>query len=270
MKRTALLVLLASAWCSAPPPADPVILELGEDTVRRSEFTRHLAEVESRGGAPLDPDVRGSLLESFLEERALVLEARQRGLLKPEASAADEQKAVQKILADAAADVQVTDAEVAAYYGTHAAEFVLPETVTLRQILVPTQNEARDVRRRLLKEPRTFEAIAREVSRGPEAPAGGFMGTFSRGQLPEELESAVFGLAEGATTDIVPSSLGYHILRIEARQAARPQGLGEVQERIRTRLLRDKADARGREFVASLLRRAKVNHAAALSGPAPS
>jgi hypothetical protein len=270
MKGLGLLLLSASAWCSTPRPADPVILELGEDTVRRSEFVRHLAEVETRGGGPLDPDVRRSLLDSFLEERALVLEARQRGLLGADATPADEQRAVQKILADASADVQVADAEVEAYYASHTAEFVLAETVTLRQILVPTQNEARDVRRRLVKEPRAFESIAREVSRGPEAPSGGFMGTFAKGQLPVELENGAFVLPEGATSDIVPSSLGYHILRIEARQAARPQGLGEVRERIRTRLLRDKSDARAREFVASLLRRAKVNHAAALSSPAPS
>jgi len=270
MRHQGALLLLVTLGCRGPRPADPVILELGDDAVRRSDFARHLAEVEARGGAPLDAEVRRTLLDTFLEERALVLEARQRGLIGAEASPADEQRAVQKVLADAAADVQVSDSEVEAYYRAHTSEFVLPETVTLRQILVPTQNEARDVRRRLVKEPRAFEAIAREVSRGPEAPSGGFMGTFARGQLPVELESAVFPLAEGATSDIVPSSLGYHILRIEARQTARPQGLGEVQERIRTRLLRDRSDARAREFVASLLRRAKVNHAAALSLPRPS
>ena len=56
--------------------------------------------------------------------------------------------------------------------------------MTLRQILVPTETEARDVRRRLQKDPKSFEALARARSKAPEAAAGGLMGTFSRGQLP--------------------------------------------------------------------------------------
>src|SRR2546425_11864404 len=61
---------------------------------RRSDFDRHLAEVEARGGVPLSPEVRRGLLDAFLEERALVIEARGRGLLGEGAGREDEQKAV--------------------------------------------------------------------------------------------------------------------------------------------------------------------------------
>ena len=47
------------------------------------------------------------------------------------------------------------------------------------------------------------------------------MGTFARGQLPAELEAAAFALPAGGTSDIVATSLGYHVLRVEARQEAR-------------------------------------------------
>ncbi len=257
----------AAVACRGVLPADPVILELGDDVVRRSDFARHLAEVEARGGAPLDPEVRRSLLDPFLEQRVLVLEARARGLLSGLGTPAEEQRAVQKLLQEARAEVRVGDDEVEAYYRAHGTEFQREETVTLRQILVPTLNEARDVRRRLLKEPRSFEPQARSVSRGPEAPSGGLMGTFSRGQLPAELEGPAFALAAGATSDIVSSSLGYHILRVEARQPARAEGLEEAQARIHARLVREETDRKMRELVASLLQRAKVNHAAALSLP---
>jgi len=257
----------AAVACRGGLPADPVILELGDEVVRRSDFARHLAEVEERGGAPLAPEVRRSLLDSFLEQRVLVLEARARGLLTGTPTPAEEQRAVQKLLQEALTEVRVGDDEVEAYFREHAAAFQLGETVTLRQILVPTLNEARDVRRRLLKEPRSFERQARSVSRGPEAPSGGLIGTFARGQLPAELEAPAFALAAGATSDIVSTSLGYHILRVEARQPARTEGLEEAQARIRARLVREKTDRKMRELVASLLQRAKVNHAAALSLP---
>jgi parvulin-like peptidyl-prolyl isomerase len=230
-----------------------VILELGDATVRRSDFARHLAEVEERGGAPLGPEVRRSLLDSFLEQRVLVLEARARGFLSGPGTPAEEQRAVQKLLQESIAEIRVGDEEVAAYFRDHPEEFQLDEELTLR--------------RRLEKEPKSFETLARSVSRSPEAPNGGLMGTFTRGQLPAELEKAAFALAPGATSEIVETSLGYHILRVEARQPARSAGLEEAQARIRARLVREKTDRQMRELVASLLQRAKVNHAAALSIP---
>src|SRR5262249_44861106 len=102
---------------------------------------------------------------------------------------------------------------------------------------------------------------------GPEAPNGGLMGTFTRGQLPPELEKAAFALATGATSEIVETSLGDHILRVEARQPAPRAGLEEAQAPIPPRPTREKTDRQMRELVASLLQRAEVNHAAALSVP---
>jgi hypothetical protein len=259
-----LLVALAVFSCRGERAPDPVILELGQEVVRRSEFERHVAEVEARGGTPLPPEVRRGLLESFLEQRALVIEARKRGILAKDAGADGEQRAVTELLSQAVPPPTVSDEEVAAYYGAHAAEMSVPETVTVRQILVGTENEARDVRRRLLRTPKKeFESIARQSSKGPEAPDGGLMGTFARGQLPAELETAAFAMPAGGTSDIVATSLGYHILRVEARQEARASSLPEVQGRIRALLTREKSDRSVRQFVDDLLARAKVNHAAA-------
>ena len=68
----------------------------------------------------------------------------------------------------------------------------------------------------------------------------------------------------------MPSPLGYHVLRVESRQAAREIPLEEAHERIRDRLAREKREAAERAFVAEVMARAKVKHEAALGpGPAP-
>ena len=148
----------------------------------------------------------------------------------------------------------------------------MPEKVTLRQVLVATLNEAREVKRKLAgdRDPRTFDTIARDVSKGPEAVVGGYMGTFERGQLPTELEAAAFALPEGGTSDPIQSPLGYHVLRVESRQQAREIPLEEARERIRDQLARDKQAAAERAFVAQVMARAKVNHEAALRPSRPS
>jgi parvulin-like peptidyl-prolyl isomerase len=135
--------------------------------------------------------------------------------------------------------------------------------VTLHQILVATVNEARDVRRRLHRDPKVFEQLAHTLSRGPEAASGGLMGTFSRGELPPELEQAAFALAPGALSDVVQSPLGFHVLRSDARVPSRPVTLDESRERIRTRLQRQKSETAALEYVRGLMARAKVNHEAA-------
>jgi parvulin-like peptidyl-prolyl isomerase len=260
----AAVVLALAVACARDRRADPVILSLGDQEVRLSEFDRYAGEVSAQSEGALDPAVRESLLEAYLERRVLVLEARNRGLLAAAADGEQEAAAVRKLLAaEALADVEVSGAEVEQYYREHAGEFATPETVTVRQILVSTSNEARDVRRRLRRDRRGFEMLAQTVSRGPEASAGGLMGTFARGQLPPELEAPAFALEAGATSEVVETPLGFHVLRLDSRQPARQGTLEESRAAIKARLLESKSDRKTREYVARLMGRAKVNHEAA-------
>jgi peptidyl-prolyl cis-trans isomerase C len=268
--RRVLLLNAVLALAACGEPRDPVLLKLDGREVRRSDFERHLAAVEARGLGPVDPAARRGLLEAFLEERALVIEARREGLLEPGADPSDEPGAVARLLAGGAAVPEPTDEEIAGYYRTHAAEFALPESVTLRQILVATLNEARDVKRRLGRDPKVFDTLARSLSKGVEAAAGGYLGSFARGQLPTDLEAVAFALPDGGTSDPVKTPLGYHVLRVESRQPAREPSLDEARERIRDRLARDKRAAAERAFVAGVLARAKVNYEPALVSSPPS
>ncbi|HEU5323873.1 MAG TPA: peptidylprolyl isomerase, partial [Methylomirabilota bacterium] len=241
-----------------------MILSLDGRELRRSDFERYVAELEAQQQTALEPSVRAALLQDWLERRVLVLAARSRGLLRGEAAPEEERLAVETLLsAEIGPKLAVTEQEIAAYYAAHADEFAVPAEVTLRQILVPTANEARDVKRRLQKDPKTFELLAQTVSRGPEASRGGLMGSFAAGQLPPELEAAAFPLQPGQTTGVVQTSLGHHVLRVEARSPARTLSLAEARDPVHARLLAGKSARAQRDFVAGLMARAKVNHEAA-------
>lgn len=263
------LVLALAALGAGCEERDPVILRLDGSEVRRSEFVKYLAAVEARGDGPLEPQARAGLLEAFLEERALVIEARARGHVPEGAGPEDERRGVARLLAREVQAAEVGEAEIRDYYGRHEAELARPVRVALRQILVGTLNEARDVKRRLGRNPRAFDAIARTESRGPEAEAGGYMGAFEPGQLPAELEAVAFALPEGGTSDPVESPLGYHVLRVDSRQDARAPSFEEARDLIHERLARERRSEAERAFVAGVMARSRMNHAAALRTPAP-
>lgn len=264
----ATLAFLPHGACHESQAVDPVILSLDDQVVRQSEFAKHVLALEAQGDERLSPAALPGILDSYLEERVLVLEARARGLVKVDATAAVEQDAVQRMLStEVLKGIDISRTQIVAYYESHPSEFETGETVTLRQILVPTETEARDVGRRLQRDQKSFEALARTRSKAPEAAAGGLMGTFSRGQLPPDLETAAFALPAGGTSDVLHTSLGYHILRVDSRTSARKASLDESEARIRGTLLRESSDQKVRQIVSALMARAKVNHAAAQLPP---
>jgi peptidyl-prolyl cis-trans isomerase C len=253
------VLALSLVFCDRRP-RDPVILSLGKQEVRQSHFRQYLQQLEAREVDVHDPVVRRSLLASYLEERVLVLEARTRGLLSSaDSSEEEEERGVRRLIVEViCADVAPTESEIAEYYENHASEFNSTETVTVRHILVPTDNEARDIRRRLSKDPKEFELLARTRSRAPDAANGGLLGEFKRGELPKELEAAAFSLQPGTATQIVSSPYGFHVMRVDVRTPVQQLLLEDCRDRIREKLNDRKCDQATRDFVRHLLDRAKV------------
>ncbi len=79
-------------------------------------------------------------------------------------------------------------------------------------ILVKTETEAKAVKARLDKGEK-FAAVAQQVSLCPSGKKGGDLGTFGRGQMVKEFEKAAFELEKGATSGLVKTQFGYHIIK---------------------------------------------------------
>ncbi len=79
-------------------------------------------------------------------------------------------------------------------------------------ILVKTEKEVNQVLDRL-KKGEKFTAIAKDVSQCPSKKRGGDLGTFGRGQMVKEFETAAFALDKGQISGIVKTQFGYHIIK---------------------------------------------------------
>jgi parvulin-like peptidyl-prolyl isomerase len=88
----------------------------------------------------------------------------------------------------------------------------MPDKVHCAHILVKTETEAKTVLERLSKGEK-FANIAREASICPSKKNGGDLGTFGRGKMVKEFETAAFALDKGQISSIVKTKFGYHIIK---------------------------------------------------------
>jgi len=151
-----------------------------------------------------------------------------------------------------AARVQVSDEQVAQGYQANLANYSFPERVKAAHILFKTvgltpaaaaaiKQKAEDV----LKQIRAggdFAALAKKYSEDPgSAVNGGELGLFTRGRMVKAFEDAAFSLQPGQVSDLVQTEYGYHIIKVEAHEAARTQPLAEVHDQIAQQIKTQKA-----------------------------
>jgi len=90
-----------------------------------------------------------------------------------------------------------------------------------------------------LNNKKDFSEVAKAYSEGESAGSGGYVGWFSKNEMLSEISSAAFSMKKGDVSDILESSLGYHIIKIENRRTMN----GEDQVEIRQIFVRTKSFA---------------------------
>ncbi len=58
-----------------------------------------------------------------------------------------------------------------------------------------------------------FATLARKHSDCPSSAKGGDLGTFGRGQMVDAFEKTTYALAVGATSGVIETPFGYHVIR---------------------------------------------------------
>ena len=165
--------------------------------------------------------------------------------------------------------LKVSDDDVLNYYQTHPREFAKEDEVKVRHIFLalppgatPEQEgavraEGEKVLARL-QAGEDFATVARAVSQGPSAAAGGDLGWLHRGSIQGELERVAFSLDPGKWSGLIRSKSGLHILKVEERRSGEVLPLAEVKDRIRDKIANDQADVYRKQYLEELKRDATI------------
>jgi len=156
----------------------------------------------------------------------------------------------------------VSDEETRAFYDHHPELFTPDRWLRVGQIFVHAplgrpQKERLAAQVKLtqgydrIRQGRTFESVARDISEDRSGPSGGMVGWVRRGGLPEALDRSVFALKPGEMTGIVESETGYHVMKVYEERGGRLESFDKVQGAAREKL---RLKRRGDEIAAVLTR----------------
>ncbi len=97
-----------------------------------------------------------------------------------------------------------------------ASHILLMYQGSMRSTASRSQDEARsqiDALAAQVADGADFAALAREHSDCPSGAQGGDLGAFGAGQMVPAFETAAFGLDVGATSGVVETPFGYHLIQ---------------------------------------------------------
>jgi peptidyl-prolyl cis-trans isomerase D len=182
----------------------------------------------------------------------------------------DGRRAIYVLVDDKAVEgrVQVTDAEIQAFYDQNKDTFSRPEERRARHILVKVDAAADQAT--LDAAQKTIESVAARARAGADFAQlaaqysddpgsknqGGDLGFFPRGRMVPEFDEAVFSMAPGSISDPVRTSFGYHVIQLLEVRPAGQRPLAEVKEQIKGQLrfprLREEASKLAKELHAKV------------------
>ena len=229
-------------------PAGGVLAQVNGKPITEEDVERFIMALGPNGQAYRSPRGRSAVLEQLIAQRLFLLDA-QRNLLerepefKEQLAAVKVQLLMEYAISKVVASVKVTDAETKAYFDEHTEEFAGQETVNASHILVDSEEKANEILAKINAGELSFEDAAQEYSSCPSKAQGGNLGDFGRGQMVPEFDTACFEMQVGELRGPVQTQFGYHLIRLNAINEAKPLEYDVIKEQLRAKLMQDKQQA---------------------------
>jgi peptidyl-prolyl cis-trans isomerase C len=273
----ALFLGAAVAGPLAAEESNPALGKVGDFVLREADLDRILSSqppsVQKRFQD--DPQQRSSLVREILMKKAIVAKAKKDGFdrkpeIKEQLSYVFDNFISQEYLAKVVtAGIVVPEADLKKYYQEHEKDFLLPEQVKVRHILIVSLKEStpeeRDKARaraekilQRLNKGEDFAKLAGELSEDQNsASKGGELAPITLGKTnSEEFEKAAFALKTGEVSGIVASSYGFHIIKMDEHQDKRTASIAEAREFITNKLKTEMEQKKAQEFVEQVVKEA--------------
>ena len=236
------------------------------------EFEESAARKTPESGDSLSAAEKQEVLDRLVEEKLLYKAALEKGL--------DKDPKVQKVMVNTLlrevvyANVRnsdFTDQELEAYYEAHKEDFVVPEKVQIKRILIKIQDdrpdaaaraEAERIRAEVVKNPDSFKDLAGQYSEDPYRRRGGdvgFVASTGKPGLDEAVVAKAFTMNVGDVSEVFLSEDGYNIITVANKRERVERTFQQMKGSVLRKVKNDKLKELYDNYVASLKTGAKID-----------
>lgn len=214
-----------------------VLAKVGSWSITTDEFNERLKGLKKvlKDFDEKQPGVKQMVLQELIRQQLLVYEARQEKLDQSkdiQAAVADFENTllVQEFATRMTKDIQATEQEAKDYYAANPDQFVMPVEKQLREIVVPTETEAKDVLVQVLQNG-DFVQIAKDKSKGKTAADGGDLGFVAQApfaQMQKEIEA----LKKGEVSRVFSGPDGFYIVKVDNVRGGDKKPFDEIKTQL--------------------------------------
>jgi len=222
------------------------------------EFDQMAMRQVGRDGS-LSEEARNEVIARLVDEKLLYQEALRQGIDKdPKLQKMMVNTLLKEAVYNSARAPAVSDEELRSYFESHKQDFVVPEKVQVKHILIKAdagesadaaKARAESVRAEVLSHREDFKNIAQRYSSGPFARRGGEMGFVSsagKPGVPTVVVEQAFMLQKGEVSEVFSSDDGWNIVYVPNRrervERTFEQMRGSVQRKVKSNRYRQLFD----------------------------
>lgn len=157
-------------------------------------------------------------------------------------------------------NISISEEEMKEFFENNKEAFGQKEQVKARHILVETEDEAKEVIKKL-KAGEDFAKLAKKYSKDESnKDSGGDLGFFGKGEMVKEFEDAAFSLKVNEISEPVKTTYGYHIIEVLDKKEAKEAKYDDNKDKIKEILLEEKLPAEYEKWYQKKLEEYKVKN----------
>ena len=250
---------------SAAAPRGEVLASVNGIDITTDEFEEAAARKTPAEGDSLSVAEKQEILDKLVAEKLLYKHALEKGL--------DKDPKVQKVMVntllreDVYANVRnsdFTDEELSKYYETNKDEFIVPEKVQIKRILIKVSDERSDADAKaeatriygeLKKDPGQFKDLASKSSEDPYRRRGGdvgFVAETGKPGLEPEVVTKAFSMKVDEISEPFRSAEGYNVITVANRRERVERTYQQMKGTVLRKVKNDKLKDLYESYVASL------------------
>lgn len=243
-----------------------VVIKIGDGGITDKEIKEEFDMLPDQLKALVSTkEGKKQFIDSLVTREIIYHEAKSKGFDKNEKVLQDLEKLKKRLIIEAFLreaikfDEKVDDKILKDFYKKHEKDFMAPEKVHAKHILVKDKKLADEIAEKLKKDPGQFEKLAQEHSIDSSGKNGGDLGFLEKGTLVPEFEAALDKMKkEGEISPVVKTNYGYHIIKFVKREKGTIPSFDEVKDEVKEMYLKENQRAIFDKVVSDLKNKYKI------------